>query len=146
MLGGLFYTHTYTQKIAVIIFFWNFGIVSLHSSSVSISLQNVLGLTLVLCIVFTEAVAQRCSVNKVFLETSQNSQKNTCARVSFLIKLQASVSKFIKKETLAARFLRTPFFKEYFRWLLLCINLLLTFSWLHSERFENTLCTKRFLQ
>ena len=27
---------------------------------------------------------------KVFLEISQNSQKNTCARVSFLMKLQAS--------------------------------------------------------
>ena len=37
-----------------------------------------------------EAVVQRCSVKKVFLEISQNSQKNTCARVSFLIKLQAS--------------------------------------------------------
>ena len=37
----------------------------------------------------TEAVAQRCSVKKVFLEISQNSQENTCARVSFLIKLQA---------------------------------------------------------
>ena len=34
----------------------------------------------------TEAVAQRCSVKKVFLEISQNSQENTCARVSFLIK------------------------------------------------------------
>ena len=30
-----------------------------------------------------------CSVKKVFLEISQNSQENTCARVSFLIKLQA---------------------------------------------------------
>ena len=38
----------------------------------------------------TEAVVQRCSVKKVFLEISQNSQENTCARVSFLIKLQAS--------------------------------------------------------
>ena len=37
-----------------------------------------------------EAVARRCSVKKVFLEISQNSQENTCARVSFLIKLQAS--------------------------------------------------------
>ena len=37
-----------------------------------------------------EAVVQRCSVKKVFLEISQNSQENTCARVSFLIKLQAS--------------------------------------------------------
>ena len=27
---------------------------------------------------------------KVFLEVSQNSQKNTCARVAFLIKFQAS--------------------------------------------------------
>ena len=32
-----------------------------------------------------EAVVQRCSIKKVFLEISQNSQKNTCARVSFLI-------------------------------------------------------------
>ena len=27
----------------------------------------------------TEAVAQRCSVKKVFLEISENSQENTCA-------------------------------------------------------------------
>ena len=30
-----------------------------------------------------EAVFQRCSVKKGFLEISQNSQENTCARVSF---------------------------------------------------------------
>ena len=36
-----------------------------------------------------ETVAQRCSVKKMFLEISQNSQENTYARVSFLIKLQA---------------------------------------------------------
>ena len=51
----------------------------------------------------TEAVVRRCSVKKVFLEMSQNSQKHTCARVSFLIKLQASCN-FIKKETLAQVF------------------------------------------
>ena len=51
----------------------------------------------------TEAVVRRCSVKKVFLEMSQNSQKNTCARVSFLIKLLASCN-FIKKETLAQVF------------------------------------------
>ena len=33
-----------------------------------------------------EAVAWRCSVKNAFLEISQNSQKNTCARVSFLLK------------------------------------------------------------
>ena len=37
----------------------------------------------------TEAVFQRCSVEKVFLEISQNSQENTFARFSFSIKLQA---------------------------------------------------------
>ena len=38
---------------------------------------------------FAEVVVRRCSVKKMFLETSQNSQENTCAGVSFLIKLQA---------------------------------------------------------
>ena len=37
----------------------------------------------------SEAVFGRCSVNKVFLKISQNSQKNICARFFFLIKLQA---------------------------------------------------------
>ena len=36
-----------------------------------------------------KAVAQRCYVKKVFLEVLQNSQENTFAKVSFLIKLQA---------------------------------------------------------
>ena len=36
----------------------------------------------------TEAVTQTCSVKKVFLEISENSQENTCTRVSFLIKFQ----------------------------------------------------------
>ena len=39
--------------------------------------------------VVIEVVVQRCSVKKVFLEISQNSQENTYTRVSFLIKLQA---------------------------------------------------------
>ena len=56
---------------------------------------------------------------KVFLEISQISQENTCARVSFLIKLQSWTCNFIKKENLAqvfslsfARFLRTPFIQS----------------------------------
>ena len=40
----------------------------------------------------------------VFLEILQNSEESTCARVSFLIKLHASVCNFIKKETLALVF------------------------------------------
>ena len=38
----------------------------------------------------TEAVAQRCFEKKVLLEISLNSQENICARVPFLIKLQAA--------------------------------------------------------
>ena len=41
---------------------------------------------------------RRCSVKNMFLEIPQNSQENTCARVSFLIKLQALGW---KKESLA---------------------------------------------
>ena len=62
-----------------------------------------------------EAVVERYSVKKVFLKISQNSQRNTCARYSFLIKLQACNCfpvNFVK-------FLRRPFFIEYLRCLLL---------------------------
>ena len=47
-----------------------------------------------------EAVVQRCSVKKVLLKISQNSQENTCARASFLIKLQTETCNFIIIETL----------------------------------------------
>ena len=45
----------------------------------------------------TEAVGLRCCVKNVFLEISQNPQKNTCARVSFLIKLQTWGNFIIKR-------------------------------------------------
>ena len=45
---------------------------------------------------------QRSSAKKVFLEISQNSKENTCARVSFLVKVQAC--SFIKKGTLTQVF------------------------------------------
>ena len=44
----------------------------------------------VLKVLRTKAVVQRSSVKKMFLEISQNSQENICARVSFVINLQAS--------------------------------------------------------
>ena len=50
-----------------------------------------------------EAVVQMCSVKKVFLKISQNSHENTCDRDSEI---------FVK-------FLRTPFYMEQLRWLLL---------------------------
>ena len=74
-----------------------------------------------------EAVAQRCSVKKVFLEISQNSLEGTCVRFSFLIKLQASGLQLSLKKQLRHRcfpinflkFLRTPFLMEHLWWLLL---------------------------
>ena len=52
----------------------------------------------------SKVVARRCSIKKVFLKILQNSQENTCGRVSFLIKLQAEACNFIKKETLTQEF------------------------------------------
>ena len=81
----------------------------------------------------SEAVAQRCSVKKAFLKISQNSQENTYARVSLLIKPEAACN-FVKKEALAlvfscefCEFLRTSFFIEYLRWLFLCFIALIVY-------------------
>ena len=41
-----------------------------------------------------EAVVRMCSVKKVFLEISHDSQENTCVSDSFLIKLQARPAMF----------------------------------------------------
>ena len=56
-----------------------------------------------------EAVVQRCSVKQVFLEVSQNSQENACARVSWHRCFPVNL----------ANSLRTPFFIEHLWWLLL---------------------------
>ena len=53
---------------------------------------------------FSEAATRGVLYKKVFLEFSQSSQENTCARASFLIKLQAKAFNFIKKEALAQVF------------------------------------------
>ena len=75
----------------------------------------------------SEAVGRRCSVKKVFLKLSQNSQNNTCARIPFLMKLQADEAcSYIKKEPLAqvfsceiCEFFKKTVFTEHFRWLFL---------------------------
>ena len=46
-------------------------------------------------LLITEAVVRRCSIKKVFLEISLNSQENTCARVSFLIKRDSGTGVFL---------------------------------------------------
>ena len=75
--------------------------------------------------IHVEAVAKRCSVKKVSMEISQNSQEITCDRVSFLIKLQTLLKKrpwykcFPVKFT---HFLRAHFFTEHLWWLLLYMD------------------------
>ena len=63
-----------------------------------------------------EAVVLRCPVKKVFLKISQNSQENTCARVSLLIKLQAWDSNLIKTRMFFCEFckiFKNTFFTEH---------------------------------
>ena len=70
-----------------------------------------------------EAVARRCFLKGVLLKISQDSPENTCARVSFLIKLQPVT--LLKKKRLwhrcfpmnFAKFLRIP----HLRWQPLCV-------------------------
>ena len=106
---------------------------------------------------YPKSVVRRCTIKKVFLEISQNSQENTCARVCVSIKLQVWVWNLFKKETLAlvfscefcgpatllkkrlwhwcfpvnfAKFLRTPFLQNTYERLLLPVFVL--------DSFENT--------
>ena len=74
-----------------------------------------------------EAVVRRCSSKQVFSEISQISLENTCAGV-FLIKLQACnfIQKKLQQRCFPAKFaklLRTPFFIEHLRWLLLSVRI-----------------------
>ena len=61
-----------------------------------------------------EAVVERCSVKKVFIEISQNSQENTSARVSFLIMLRpaTSLKKRLWHRCFPVNFVRTPFLQN----------------------------------
>ena len=73
-------------------------------------------------ILHAEAATRGVLWEKLFLEISENSQENTCVRVSFLIKMQASAWNFIKKETLVQVFssefceiCKNTCFTEHFR-------------------------------
>ena len=69
---------------------------------------------------YAEAVVQRYSVKKVFLEISQNSQENSCARVSFLIVVGLRAASLLRKRLYHrcfpvnfVKFVRTLFFTEH---------------------------------
>ena len=82
----------------------------------------------------------------MFLQNSQNLQENTCATVSFLIKLQASACNFFKKETLAQVFpcefceiSKNTFFTEHLWTTASVIMLILAFS--TFQRYKQDLGT-----
>ena len=81
----------------------------------------------------SEAVAKSCSVKKAYLEILQNSQKNACARVSFLKK------RFWHRcfPVNFAKIFRTSFLTEHLWWLLLTFQ---SESTLYSCR---TSCSKQ---
>ena len=66
------------------------------SSFTSLSITFLPSLPLSLHSVYVSQIGEATGgvlLEKVFLEISQNSQENTCARVSFLIKLQVTLLK-----------------------------------------------------
>ena len=77
------------------------------------------------CCKRSEAVYQRCSGKKGFLEIFQNSKEDTCVRVSFLIKLQALRPATLLKKRLwhscfpasFEKFLKAPFIIKQLWWL-----------------------------
>ena len=97
---------------------------------------------MLLVTVSPEAVARLCSVKKAFLEISQNSRENTCARVFFNKVAGLSPANLSKKRLWHgrfpvnfAKFLRTPFLTEHLRWLLLFHwSLSWIFDWIFQKR------------
>ena len=73
-----------------------------------------------------------CSVKKVFLNISQNSQENTCTKAYFLIKLPEACN-FIKRNTLAKMLFCE--FCELFKNTFFTENLRVTASdiWMHAS-------------
>ena len=92
------------------------------SVSLSLSLSLSLSVSVSLCLCLSLSLSLSVSFIlyfKVFLKILQNSQENTCARVSFLIKLQAKACNLIKKRLQQRsflvnfkKFLRTPFLQN----------------------------------
>ena len=85
----------------------------------------------------TEAATRGVLCKKVFLEISQNSQENTCGRVSFLINLQARPATLLKKRRWHryfpvnfAKFLRTTFLQNF------SVRLLLQLKSLQLKTFK----------
>ena len=83
---------------------------------------------------------RRCSVKKMFLEISQNSQENTCGRVSIFVGEPILLKKRLWHRCFRVnfvKFLRKPFLTEHLWWLLSLsgvMSLWTVFKWIHDIR------------
>ena len=78
---------------------------------------------------FQEAAARTCSVKKVFLKISQNTQKNTFCQSLFLNKVAGLMFSYE-----FCKIFKSTFFTEHLRWLLLDFEVVL--SWKMVKRFS----------
>ena len=103
----------------------------------------------------SEAVVQRCSVKKVFLEISQNSLENPFAKVSFLVKKSLFI--LLKKRLWHkcfslnfTKFLRTPLVAASVTYQNTLINFMVTLfircklKWAISSKYQLHLQLPRF--
>ena len=87
---------------------------------------------------------RRCSVKRVFLEISQNSQENTRARFSFLIKLQAFKNTFSTEHLWTTASLLCSICRGLnpnFSWSCISIKLLIILPLISSLLFQITFNT-----
>ena len=63
--------------------------------------------------VIIEAVVQRCSVKKVFLEISQNSQENTIARVSIFAQVENKIKGKTLRSSCSQMFFKVSVLKNF---------------------------------
>ena len=95
---------------------------------------------------YCRSIHLSCSVKKVFLKFSQNSQGNACARVSFLLKLQpGGLQLYLKRDSdtsvfpwILRNFLKAPFLQNTSGWLLQILPLGLGHNWLKGT---SKICT-----
>ena len=91
----------------------------------------------------SEIVTQRCFVKKLLLQILQN-RETTCTRVCFLIKMQAEARVFPCE---FSKILRTSFYVEQLRWLLLpCCLVVEIITFIPARCVSRILTTRKYLK
>ena len=94
---------------------------------------------------YPEAVVRKCSIKRVFLNISQNSEENNCAGVSFSTKLQVD---YCRKEIAARVFsykIATSFIKNISGWRILDTKFFQAFFFFFLHIFQKRTFRQRFI-